>query len=139
LKNNHEINNILLNQFERLENIDISKKICNKCKINNKSNTYNNKFYRCNIWKINICPLWKSNHNNHKTINYNNKNYICEIHNKEFNKYCKDWKLNICILCFKEHKNHSIIYYENMILVEEDNRKEINKIREYIIINLTII
>ena len=41
-KNNHEINNILLNEFENLENINISKIICNKCKINNKSKIYNN-------------------------------------------------------------------------------------------------
>ena len=38
-KNNHQINNILLNEFEN--NIDISKIICNNCKNQNKSNTYN--------------------------------------------------------------------------------------------------
>ena len=62
-RNNHNIDNILLNEFENIENIDISKIICGKCKIKNKSNTYNNEFYRCNICKINLCPLCKSNHN----------------------------------------------------------------------------
>ena len=77
-KNNHNINNILLNEYEN--NIDISKIICGNCNIKNKSNTYNNEFYRCNICKSNLCPLCKSNHNNnHKIINYDNKNYICEI------------------------------------------------------------
>ena len=71
-KNNHEINNILLNEFENLENINISKIIRNKCKINNKSKIYNNEFFRCNICKINLFPLCKSNHNNHKIIKYNN-------------------------------------------------------------------
>ena len=130
-KNNHKINNILLNEYEN--KIDISKIKCDKCKIKNKSNTYKNEFYRCNICKINICPLCKSNHNNnHKIINYDNKNYICEIHNKEYIKYCKDCKSNICMICLKEHKNHSIINYEDLILSEEDNKKEINKLKEYI-------
>ena len=61
--------------------MDISKIVCNNCKIKNKSNAYNNGFYRCNIFKINLCPLCKLNHNNnHKIINYDNKNYIYEIH-----------------------------------------------------------
>ena len=132
-KNNHEINNILLNEYQNMENIDISKVVCNKCNIKNKSNTYNNEFYRCNICKINLCPLCKSNHNNnHKIINYDYKNYICEMHNKEYNKYCKDCKLNLCTLCFKEHKSHLITDYGDIILNEEDNKKEINKLKEYI-------
>jgi len=130
-KNNHQINNILLSEYEN--NMDISKIICDKCKNKNKSNIYNNEFYRCNICKINLCPLCKSNHNNnHKIINYDNKNYICEIHDMSYNKYCKDYKLNICMICLKEHKNHSIINYENIILNEEDNKKEINRLKEYI-------
>ena len=128
-KNNHEINNILLNEYEN--NIDISKIICNNCKIKNKNNTYKHEFYRCNICKINICPLCKSNHN-HKVINYDNKNYICEKHNMNYNKYCKDCKSNICMVCFKEHKNNSIIYYEELILNEEDNKEEMNKLKKYI-------
>jgi len=132
-KNNHEIENIKLNEYENIENIDISKIICNKCKKNNKSNTYHNEFYRCNICKINLCPLCKSNHNpNHKIINYDSKNYICEIHNINYNKYCKKCKLNICVHCFKAHKNHSIANYEDIILNEVDNKKEINKFKEYI-------
>ena len=38
-KNNHNISNILLNEFKSIENIDLSKIICDKCKIKNKSNT----------------------------------------------------------------------------------------------------
>ena len=113
-KNNHQGNNILLDKYDN--NIDISKIKCNNCKINNKSNTYNNLFYRCNPCKVNICPLFKSKHNkDHKIINYDNKNYKCEIHNKEYNKYCQDCKINICTLCSKEHRDHSIKYYDDMI------------------------
>jgi len=132
-KNNHKINNILINEYENMEKIDISKIICDECKKKNKSNTYNNEFYRCNICKINICPLCKSNHNNnHKIINYNNKNYICEIHNMNYIRYCKDCKLNICMMCFKEHKNHSVIDYGDIIISNEDNVSKKNKFEEYI-------
>jgi len=133
-KNNHRRNNILLDKYDN--NIDISKIICNNCKIKNKSNTHNNEFYKCNTCKVNICPLCKaSKHKLHKIINYDNKNYICEIHNKENNKYCQDCKINICILCSKEHRDHSTIYYDKydkIILNEEENKKEINKLKEYI-------
>jgi len=104
-KNNHEINNLLLNEYENFENIDLSKIICDKCKIKNKSNTYNNEIYRCCICKINLCPLCKSNHNkNHKIINYDNKNYICGIHEMNYNKYCKDCKLNNVFYVLKNIK-----------------------------------
>ena len=38
-KNGHRMDNILLNEFENTQYIDISKIICDKCKINNKGNT----------------------------------------------------------------------------------------------------
>ena len=41
-KNNHNINNILIKEYENMEKIDISKIKCDNCKIKNKSNTYNN-------------------------------------------------------------------------------------------------
>ena len=68
-KNKHEIDNILINEFEEIQKIDISKIKCEKCKKKNKNETYNNQFYRCNSCKINICPLCKSNHDK-KLINY---------------------------------------------------------------------
>ena len=44
-KNNHKINNILINKYENSQKIDLSKIICNECNENNKSNTYNDEFY----------------------------------------------------------------------------------------------
>ena len=41
-KNGHNINNILLDEYEKTQYIDISKIICDKCKEKNKSNIYNN-------------------------------------------------------------------------------------------------
>jgi len=57
-KNKHNFDKI----FENTQKIDISKIICNIYNKNNKSKTYNNKFYMCNICKINICPLCKLKH-----------------------------------------------------------------------------
>ena len=55
-KYGHEINSILLNEFEKTQYIDISKILCGKCR-ENKSNTYKNEFYKCITCGINICPL----------------------------------------------------------------------------------
>jgi len=88
-KNNHYIDNILLEEYENTQKMDISKIIYNICNKNNKSYTYKNGFYICNTCKINICPLCKSNHDkNHNIINYDQKEYICEIHNENYIKYC---------------------------------------------------
>ena len=79
-KNGHNINNILLDEFEDAQYIDESKIICDECKDNNKYTSYKKIFYRCNKCKMNVC---KNKHNKeHKIINYNEMNYICEIHNE---------------------------------------------------------
>ena len=109
-KNGHNKGNILLNEYKNTQKLDISKIICDECKINNKSNTYQNIFYRCNKCKNNLCPLCKDNHNKeHKIINYEEKDYICEVHNQKYTSYCKNCKKNICQYCEKEHKNHELI------------------------------
>jgi len=80
-KNRHNINDILLDEFESTQYIDESKIICDECKRNNKNKSYNKIFYRCNKCKMNICPICKSKHNKeHNIINYDEKNYICEMH-----------------------------------------------------------
>jgi hypothetical protein len=88
-KNRHNINNILLKDYEKTQNIDISKIICNNCKIKNKANCFNNEFYKCCSCGMNLCPLCKSIHDkSHKIINYDKKNYICYKHLEYFTKYC---------------------------------------------------
>ena len=126
-KNGHRINNILLDEFEKSQYIDISKIECNICKEKNKSNTYNNEFYKCLTCGINICPLCKSSHDKlHNVINFEQKNYICEKHNENYVKYCDECKTNICIMCGKEHKNHKILLYED-IIPNNDKIKEYMK------------
>jgi len=94
-KNGHNIENILLEEYENTQKIDISEIICNICNINNKSNTYKNEFYICNTCKKDICPLCKSTHEKkHNIINYEEKEYICGIHNEIYIKYCNTCKIN---------------------------------------------
>ena len=123
-KNEHKINNILINKYENIQKIDLSKIKCNKCNVNNKSNTHNNHFYICNTCNINLCPLCKSKHDeNHIIINYDDKNYICNKHNESYNKYCKKCNENICIICENEHNNHEIIDFVKILL----NKNELIK------------
>ena len=97
-KNGHKFENILINEFEKKQMIDISKIICEECKINNKSNTYNNEIYKCITCGKIICPLCRSKHDkNHKIINYELKDYICNEHNRSFTRYCE--KCNNNFMC----------------------------------------
>ena len=124
-KNRHEINNILLEEYESMQKIDLSKIKCNDCD-KNIADTYNNEFYICLKCNINLCPLCKSKHEKVHDIfiNYRQKNYICNKHNEIFFKYCNDCKKNICVRCSAEHKSHNSIYYEN-ILPDIDKIKEV--------------
>ena len=81
-KYKHNIRNIFIKDYKNTQNIDISKIICNKCKMANKSNTYNNELYICNNCNMNLFPLCKLKHEKqHKIINYDLKNYMCYKHN----------------------------------------------------------
>ena len=87
------VENISLNEYEKTQKIDISKIICDECKINNKANSYNNIFYICNQCKKNMCiqcqNKHKQNYKEHNSINYDDKNYICGIHNENYVSYCE--------------------------------------------------
>ena len=70
-ESDHITKNILINKFNNLQINDYSKIICKECNKNNRYNTYKNEFYKCDICKIDLCPMCKSKHdNNHKIINY---------------------------------------------------------------------
>jgi len=131
-KNNHNIDNILINEYENIEKLDVSKLKCNNCKKKKKRKININNLYRCNLCRINLCSLCKPKHNIHQVINYNNKNFVCEIHNKNFIKYCINCKLNICFSCIKEHKKHSIINLEDLTISKETIKEEVNKLKDYI-------
>ena len=129
-KNNHIKNNILFEEYENLQNIDISKIKCDKCNDKSINDTFNNQFFICNTCNLKLCPLCKSVHNiNHNIIDYNNRNYICNKHNDSYIKYCKDCKENMCILCEKEHKNHNTIYLGDMIIEKSKLSKERDELK----------
>ena len=104
-KNNHEINNISLNEFTQTQKIDLSKIICDSCRKHNKAQTYYNEFYFCVDCNWNICPFCKEKHNkNHTVIRDDKKNLSCFEHKESFIKYCNKCKLNLCFSCIEKHK-----------------------------------
>jgi len=120
-KKNHEFHNILLDKYKKYQAVDFSKIICEDCKVQNKLDVFENKFFTCISCKKNICPLCKSKHNkSHDIIDYDLKDYICFNHNEKFSSYCKNCKLNLCIECESNHqdKNNIILYRD--ILPEKD-------------------
>ena len=135
-KNEHKIENILLNEFENTQMIDESTIKCESCE-KDKSIIFENKFNRCLSCKMNLCPLCSSSHINkkHNIIDYDNKNYICELHYELYNSYCQNCKKDICVICEKDHNKHEIIYYGSIIPdvnKMKNNFKELrNKIEEY--------
>ena len=109
-KNGHQMNDILLDEFERTQEINISKIICNSCNKSNKGLAYKNGFYFCLSCKFFLCPLCKSvsSWKKHNIINDCQKNIICQIHNNSFIKYYIECKSSFCLLCIKAHENHKI-------------------------------
>ena len=115
-KNGHQFNDIFLNEFEKTQNINLSKIICDQCKERNKGLTFNNEFFFCFTCKLNLCPLCNNNHDkNHKIINHNRKTFFCNEHNDSYIKYCKDCRENLCFSCIEKHKNHKCELYEDII------------------------
>ena len=136
-KNDHIINNILLKEYENLQKIDELKIICDICKSNNKANSFENKFYKCNSCKINLCPLCESTHDkSHNLVNYDQKNFYCEIHNNElYYSFCNECKKNLCIICESNHDNNhhkKIIAFSNIIPNKDNINKELNDFKNLI-------
>ena len=129
-KNGHKIDRILLDEFEKTQNINISEIVCDLCGEVNKGITYNNEFYKCLSCDINICPLCKIKHNKeHDIINYEQKNYICNNHNEKYNSYCCKCKKNLCMYCESEHEDKKNIIYYGDIIPKKDIFK--NRIGEF--------
>ena len=130
-KNHHRLDNIPLNEFEKTQNIDESKIICDICKKVDKSNTHKNEFFICNTCKINICPLCINQHDKeHNLINYNNKNYLCNLHNISYSSFCQNCKLNLCIYCEKQHINHKIDSFGIFIPEIDELKEKMNNFRK---------
>ena len=133
-KNNHEIKDMLINEFEKSQLIDESKIICDECKDNDKSQTYKNKFYTCVDCKVNLCLLCKSKspHDSHNIIDYDEKNFICYTHNEQYNSYCENCKMDLCLICEKEHRQHKTIPYSDIIPDSKLLKTKLNELRKKI-------
>ena len=132
-KNNHVIKSLSLNEFEKIQMIDLTKIKCDICKENNYCNSYNNKFYKCYECNENICPLCKLKHNeNHNILEYDKIHYICNKHNEPYTNYCKNCKKNICLLCDEEHTNHEKISFTTMLIKEDKLKANLNQFKSKI-------
>ena len=130
-KNKHEINNILLSEYDNTQNINESVITCNNCKVVNK--IHENRFYKCLNCKINICQSCNLIHDQqHTIIDYKNINYVCNIHNDSFISYCNKCKINLCILCEENHREHNIILYRDIFPNINKIKEELNKFKTII-------
>ena len=129
-KNGHKINNILFNEFENLQNNDLSGYICTLCY--KKIFDINEIFY-CLECGTNFCQNCKFNHKKtHRIIPYSKKNYTCKKHNDLYIKYCSKCEQNICRLCENDHEKYYINKFELLYLCENRAKEEIEHLRTLI-------
>ena len=128
-KNGHSIN-LLINEYEKSQNIDLRKILCNKCK-KSKFDIYNYEMYICNQCKIILCPLCKQQHEkSHSIISYDEKNYRCSKHNELYISYCNDCLINLCFKCLKEHLQHNILSMSSILPEKNDLYTILKKLRK---------
>ena len=130
-KNGHEINNILLNEFNDTQKINELNIECEKCIKRNKYESNNQQFYKCLNCNENLCPSCKSRHyESHPIIDYDKLNYNCHIHNDKFISYCENCNSNLCKACYNSHnKNHNIYKYKDIIQEENKIKAELNNFK----------
>ena len=135
-KNNHFFNNIFLKDFEKGQKIDESKIICDNCRTNNKSISFNRVFFICLNCKKNLCPLCKPSHNkkynNHIFIKYEQKNFVCFEHGENYSSYCYTCKKNLCIACEVEHSGHNLLSLGKLFPNKNDLNKRMSDLKENI-------
>ena len=99
VKNNHSIDNIPFKEFENKQMINLDNIKCGVCKDNNKSNSYQNEFFKCYECNLNLCPLCRTKHDkNHNIYNYDKLHFTCTKHNEPFTNFCNTCNKNICEL-----------------------------------------
>ena len=129
----HKISDLSLNEYEKTQKINLSKIICENCKINDKGSAYKYEFYKCLDCNINLCSLCKSKHDeDHNIINYDRINYTCPKHNDNYTKYCNKCKINICISCEEEHENHENIYFGKILPNKNELKEKLDELKIYV-------
>ena len=132
-KNNHITNDIPFEEFEKTQYMDQSKIICGKCESVNKSESFNNIFYRCISCNLNLCPLCKSSHNKKDNIiNYDQMEVICNTHNDTLTSFCNKCKIDLCVICEKQHQKHEIINFGKMMVEKDQLEERLNSLKDEI-------
>ena len=124
--NEHNINNLSINEFIYTQYIDESLIQCSECKIN-KAISYNNDFFICSCG-FNLCPSCQINHRNnkHNVFDFDKKNYWCIEHNEKFTSFCPICKYNLCLKCELRHnERHKLIEFKDIL----PNKHFVNKIK----------
>ena len=131
-KKNERLDNILLDEYEYIQQIDQSEIICDDCKRTNKSEANNNEFFACLSCNKNVCSLCNlEHHQTHDIIDYEHKNYICKMHNENFHSYCKKCKINLCMICESEHQHkEEIIYFGDIIPKKDIFKNQIDELKK---------
>ena len=112
----HKINNLLFKEFEKTQNIDLSKIKCGYCFYSNKANTIDKEFFKCLTCNNNLCLRCKNNHEKDHLIIFHDKiNYFCDKHNSPYIKYCNECEKNLCEKCEEKHINHNLIDFNEII------------------------
>ena len=129
-KKGHKTNDILINDFDKTQNLEETEIICLNCNKVNKNTSYNNMFFICFECKKNLCPLCKSIHDKtHNIIDYDEKYFICDLHYESYNSYCTDCNTDICIICENQHNGHKILSYGKIF---PDIKKIKEKVNDFI-------
>ena len=123
--NKHSKEDILLNEFNDLQNNNKLNIVCSKCN-KTRNEIYKNKLFKCCKCEIILCPICKLKHNEaHILIDYELKNYICNIHGEEYISYCEACNMNLCDKCEIDHKNHNYYSLTKLITNKENNINEL--------------
>ena len=129
-KNGHKTKDILINDFDKTQNIVETEIICQNCNKVNKSTSYNNIFFICFDCKKNLCQLCKSIHDKtHNIIDYDERFFTCDLHYELYNSYCTDCNTDICVICENQHNGHKIISYGSIF---PDIKKIKEKVNDFI-------
>ena len=124
--NKHINRGIRLLNFPKTQKVDISKIICDKCKVNNKGDSTDHIFYKCLTCKKNLCILCKVTHQSDHNVMRDDLIYsICPEHNEQLIKFCVDCNLNTCFSCDEQHRQHKTI---NLVDLKPNMDKIKNKI-----------
>ena len=141
-ENGHYLNELSIKDFINTQVINMTSIICDICKNNTMSNTYNNEMHYCFSCGKVLCPTCKAIHDiSHKYVIFEDKNLYCDKHFEKFTKFCLDCDKNLCMKCEKEHKNDKSVNLGELLPNEniDDEMKEFKKFIDKFNNNIKII